>query len=508
MEDKNFDKTEDVGTTSDVIEQTENLVPKDLEEEDKHEKVIPLTIDKEARTKINKTILPSGDFVKLSDFDAVITRLIQAKVLKNYDEKTVQHILATTFAKKNYSPDGAFEDMVRVEDLVNVIKNAEKELVPRKLPFSNSKNPEVLKAKFNSALGLGDVIQMPLYHSGFWITIRPPKDNDLLSLQHAINKEIIALGRTTQTMIHSNYSVILNRLVLDFILDHVSDTTLKVDKSELKKYIVTNDIELIVLGLICSIYPDGYNYSRNCRNITEFKEDGTPKCIDYITGKINPMKTLFVNRKVLTRDALVHMAKRSPNSMTIEDVENYRAKISKFDNFELEVVGENGTVFNIVLSVPDIENYTHKGQVWVEEIISMAEELFTDTETEEGKNRKVLEMMYTMVLGLYATYIKSISIKDSDVEIEEYSDILDTLHSLSSDQIVIDSVITGVKNFINKTTIAVVAIPNYTCPTCNTEQSDSDNELTHHDDFKELIPLNVLESFFDLCVMRLARTRQ
>ena len=59
------------------------------------------------------------------------------------------------------------------------------------------------------------------------------------------------------------------------------------------------------------------------------------------------------------------------------------------------------------------------------------------------------------------------------------------------------------RDYISETAIAVVATPSYTCPKCKEEQSPDENS-----DFKNLIPLNMVETFFDLCALRELKARK
>jgi hypothetical protein len=49
--------------------------------------------------------------------------------------------------------------------------------------------------KVSKALGLGDVLSIPLPHSGIWVTIKPPAEKDLIDFYNNIFKEKIAIGR-------------------------------------------------------------------------------------------------------------------------------------------------------------------------------------------------------------------------------------------------------------------------------------------------------------------------
>ena len=126
-------------------------------------------------------------------------------------------------------------------------------------------------------MGVGEVTQIPLWHSGFWITIRPPKSSDVINIEYELAKNVINLGRQTNTLVFSNSSVLFNKIVAEYILKHISETSLKLPADEdLLDYIDVRDLNLMVIGMIASMYPRSIPITKSCINSTVI-EDNKPK---------------------------------------------------------------------------------------------------------------------------------------------------------------------------------------------------------------------------------------
>jgi len=406
--------------------------------------------------------------------------------------------------------DDILYDNINHNNYVNDVNYSDKEMNIRTIPIkSNGKlSGDAGVAKFTASLGIGSITQIPLWHSGISVTINPPKDDELINLEIALANNQIELGRETNTLIYSNYSVVFNRLVTDFIIDHIIGTTVKLDAdSDLRDLIKVQDLPILVLGLINSIYPEGYNITRTCKNTLVLDNDGKPLC-DYIAvGTVKPKRLLKVNRKSLTNKALLHMSKRSPNSTTIDEVKEYQLSISALEDEEVTLTGSNGTKINMTLSTPTLADYIDNGEAWIDNVISKTESIFTDSDSDEIKNNKVRDTLNAVILGIYNVYIKKITHSDGST-VEDRETIDRVLDSISSDSSILTGYLDYIKSYIDKTAIAIVATPNYTCPACAAKEQDADQAEIKKGAFKEFLPINVLEHFFDLSALRTSIVRE
>lgn len=395
-----------------------------------------------------------------------------------------------------------------INDYVNQVNYGEKTIEQKYLSVTNSggklSGPAAV-AVFSSLLSTGNVIQVPLWHSGFWMTLRPPTQTELISLEIALANNQIDLGRKTNTLIYSNYSVVYNRILVDFILEHKLNQTLKLSpEDDIRDYILVQDLYPLYLGLINSIYPSGFDIVRTCFNSTIIDDETKkPKCDFTVTGKVDGTKLLWVNRKILTTQMLELMSSRIPDSVTTDQVKEYQLSIEVLRDKQVDIISENGVTFTFTLSLPNVKEYIDHGEAWVNDIIIKAEELFTDADSAELKHSKIQELVSSVVLTTYSCYVKSIA--SGDVAADDRYTINEILSILSTDDKVYNSFMEEIPSYISKAVVAIVATPNYICPTCNSNQNEVSG--VSNPNFKEHIPLNMLEYFFGLSALRTAKTQ-
>src|SRR5574343_489165 len=129
---------------------------------------------------------------------------------------------------------------------------------------------ELAVLKVSKALGLGDVLSIPLPHSGIWVTIKPPAEKDLIDFYNSIFKDKIALGLSTYGLTLTNFSVYVNMKLFNFIMKHVHNTNNKdISRDDLDKYVLIHDFPILAWGFAATIYPNWFDYQRACVNDVE-----------------------------------------------------------------------------------------------------------------------------------------------------------------------------------------------------------------------------------------------
>lgn len=356
-------------------------------------------------------------------------------------------------------------------------------------------------ARFSSLLGVGEPITVPLWHSGFSITLRPPTQRSVIILENMISGNEIELGRNTNTMIYSNYSVIYNRIVSDFILEHIITTTLDIPETDdIRKYILINDFYPILNALLGSMHPKGYIITKSCSNTIQIEGNDTV-CSSIISANIDFKKLLWVDRTKINKYMLNHMSKKLPNSHTVNDILEYQKQISDIKNSQIKLDLENNVNIDLNIKTPTLLDHINLGEKWINNIITDAETVFTNDDNTEAKNKKIKEMATSNILGIYNSYVTSIDTRtdNGNITIDNPDNITTALADISYNNEAFNIFKDKIKEYINNTTIALVAIPSYKCPKCNKEDlSSSDNPS-----FKNFIPLNLLELFFVLCIQRI-----
>lgn len=459
----------------------------------------PENINIEEISKLTKEliVLPADTLSKIKTF---LEDIINNKNINNYREYFRANA-ATAFAvdsRNTIARNSVYEEVVNKdkEGIANSVNYADKHLNIENIELSaNDVNPKTAVARFTKYINAGEIVRVPLWHSGFWVTLRPPKQKDFIILEQEIANNHIQLGRDTNSLVYSNYSVIVTRIIATFINNHITEASIDIGENEdFFDYISIQDLNILILGILSSIFPKGLDYTKACRNNLQ-EEDGIKTCNAIIRATLDTKKLLFVNRQALTKDMLEHMAKRRSRSVSVDAVKEYQNKIASLAPKTIDVLDGKVT---IEIENPTINKFVDVGERWVEALISESEALLTSDADISTKNNKIETLVLTIYLGIYNAYVKHIKTND-DGRIYKDQDSIDTmLDRLSEVEDTIKPFINGVSEYISNSAVAVVATPAYECPDC--KKSDKLDYSSKYG-FDNLIPLNMIYLFFALSAL-------
>jgi hypothetical protein len=344
-------------------------------------------------------------------------------------------------------------------------------------------------------LGLGGVVHIPLWHTGIWVTIKPPSEAELIELNRIMLNDKIRFGRATHSLAFSNTTSYTTDRLVDFALSHVYDTTLQspdIDTDMLKNVIVSQDIPSLIWGLMCSVYPRGFKYQRACVADPE-------KCNFVIDETLNLSKIQYVNSEPLTEWQKSHMASKQAKSKDLESVKRYKAELSAIQNKLVTVVSSNGSNIKFTLKTPSIKEYIDAGHVWISDMVETMEKSVT---AETGVNeREALLTKYAQASAMrqYRHWVDSIELDTNTIVDPET--VSSCLNFFSSEDTILNGFIKEVITYIGESTIAVIGIPVFDCPSCG-KRNEEKHKLPRH---VNIIPLDTITVFFALYTQRLAR---
>lgn len=340
----------------------------------------------------------------------------------------------------------------------------------------------------NQLLGLGGLFTIPLWHSGFWITIKAPHDSEILELHRRITSDKISLGRRTYGMVYSNTSVYYVKAVMDFVFAHIFSCSLKCSREDLPKHISSLDIETLVWGVACGIWPKGFQYSRS---VLLTGEDGVTSQKE-IRGLLDVSKLFRYDVKALTAWQTKHMLSRNNTSMGVESLERYR---NEFSIGGERVVNLRDGVVKIVLRVPSLDEYITAGYTWVDGISNMVMNALGMEADDNVRNSYINEQGKASALRQYVHWVKQVETQ-SDKQIVDRESIERTFDSLSQDDEIRTSFLDEVKKYMEDSQISVVGTP---CATADEEKKYALPRFPH------LYPLNTMATFFTLLVQKVGR---
>ena len=347
-----------------------------------------------------------------------------------------------------------------------------------------------------SHLGLGSTVQIPLWHSGFWITFKPPTESELVELDRLLSNDKIKFGRYTYGMIFSNTSVYINDRLIDFALSHIYDTTIKneVTLEELKGLIVSQDIQTLLAGFACTMYPNGFQYSRSCVANPE-------KCNHVIQERLNLKNLILPHRGILTDSQKAHMSNWRPGSKDIESIKDYQAQLSRIQPKRIVFNKDKPSEFSMMLKSPTIIEYVEAGHRWISNIVDMVEDVLSKEKESRDRNALIIRHGQATAMRQYAHWVQSIEFASN--AIEDTPTIESNLDILSADDYIRNTFLESVSDYINDSTFCIVGIPAYNCPNPKCGASvDSPIKLPYH---TNIIPLDVVQVFTNLLTQRVER---
>ena len=337
--------------------------------------------------------------------------------------------------------------------------------------------------RVRSLMGKGTLTQIPLFRSGFWITIKAPSESAQIELNRRIGEEKIALGRQTHGLIFSNNEAFLTGWLVDFIIEHIYDTTLK-NAEDIKSKIKISDIPVLVWGLALSIYPRGFKYTRALTDPEGIRKK------ELVTSLINISKLLWVDNSYLSDAHRAQMTMRQPDSVSQEMLDTYQNTIRHGIGRRVSI--SEGV--DIILKEPTVAESVDATHRWINDLTNVIDATFTQNEPDDhNRNKMVATHAKASQARAFSSWIEKVIVEDS-MDIVEAEDIDEYLELLSEDTELTSKFVEEVKKFINDIAVAVIAIP---------EASGQVDEKLQR--FPQLIPINVQSVFFILLVQSVGR---
>ncbi len=446
-------------------------------------------------------VVPSGIYKEvktLAEAVSIITEDNAEKYLNN-DDKIALDIAVNGL--NNTAPKGAFDEQIDTETWSQNLKVDDKTIGLRELKIKTDNFKGVLSgnkalAKLNTFLGLSNEVQITLWHSGFHITLGVLSESDIVDLSTRLAKQKIELGKNTNGLVFSNDNVLYTRIILEFVLEHIENTSLMLtDEDDIRDYILAPDIYNLAIGVLRSIEPSGFKISRTCRNAIQFDENTKPKCNFTLTATLNLDNVTYVDKDNMSTEHKQFLTKRSPNSVTKEEVIEYQNTLKVLQTKDI-VIDLNGKNIILTLQVPNVLDNIEAGEMWISDITTSVEAQLAniDDVTENKRISMLSKMSKATLLNRYLHYVKSITLEDSIIR--DKPTISEALNRMVSNDITYKTVAIAIMEFVDSQVISVIGLPQYACPNCKEEYDILQGN------FKEIIPLNIYHTFLEICTLK------
>ena len=415
----------------------------------------------------------------------------------HFTPKTLRALSGLNSMLETIPSGGVGTVKIESEDNGNSVLQDGKVIGMRKL--SSGGTSKRATTRIRARLNIGLPIQVVLWNSGIVINLHPPKPGEVSSLVSAIANREILLGNNTNKLIYSNYSVVLDAVLIEFISHYIASHNVILDDDEdIMDLILTSDLDTLYIGMIKAIYPNGYSINKPCANFTEIV-DNAPLCSNAVGGNCSPDDLIRVKRNSIDAASRHHLSKRTPGSVTVKEVKAYQ---KSQDTNKSEVVkfeyGDNTVAFT--LKTPMITERLTKGEYWVEDVISRTHELFTEETPVSNKRSLLLEISLTTAMGMYNSYISRVTVTSEgnpDDVLTDSSEITNFINDLSEDGEFATKVISSITKYIGEHTKVGIGYAEYICPTCVENNVGKAKE----DKFK-FVPLDIGKHFFALAALK------
>ena len=339
-----------------------------------------------------------------------------------------------------------------------------------------------------AATGLGSIVQVPLWHTGIWLSFKSPPESAILELERRIANDKITLGRLTNGLIFSNTAVYQNNYLLNFAFQYVFDTNAKeLSVDYLKSIIKVTDIPAILWGLALAIYPNGYPYVQACINTDA-------SCKNLIKELLDLGKLIWTDRSALTEWQQRRMTQRKAR-MSDEDIKRYEAEHTRGGTRVVPL----SDVVSATLRVPSLQDYEDSGYIWVDGIVQMMENAFQVPLKGQERDEYITNQGRLTTMRQYGHWVGGVDVPDADIGTDRET-IEGLMGMFSSDEDLRTKFIEEIGKFIDDATISLVGLPKHNCPACGFPQASGEEKFHPH-----VIPLDVGRVFFYLLSQRINR---
>lgn len=388
------------------------------------------------------------------------------------------------------NPEAKFEQGI----LASVGSNSKLNIETTKLKRAPNQVIEGEKAVMmvRNMIGLGGYVRVPLFHSGFWVNIKAPGEAELLELNRQLTSDKIELGRASYGLAYSNQNVFYVSRLFEFAKSCIHSHSIKTER-DVSEFIYSHDVPVLIWGLACAIWPNGFKLSRACLSNPE-------ECHEIVSEILNLSKLLWTNSVGLNAWQKNHMLNKTTAVMSEDDVVRYRKELLNNQPRDIKFMHDDDE-FTLKLKVPTVNEWVDQGTKWINSIAESVTTAISTTDSTNERNNMMIDMAKASALRQYSHWVETITFDTSVIEHRET--VENTLSAISANDTIRDTVIKQIQRYIDDTVISMVGLPAYDCPACGKPQ-DSHDPLPK---FKNIIPLEVNNIFFILVMQLVNRIR-
>jgi hypothetical protein len=335
---------------------------------------------------------------------------------------------------------------------------------------------------------IGVTIGVMLPHTGIYVLIVSPGDDEVLNTLSIINAQRVETLRSSSGILLGNSNYYLNKQIIDLFLNSVTDCSLTAHNREmLQKLIDDRDVDIIAAALYASIYPDGYDYTQVCGlELANHPGKICPGSQEFVADL---KRMVFVDNSRLN-EYQRNIATAGLTKRSVKEIEDYQSQHYLGWEKPYEITEGVQFIYKPVSSLVAIE----AGEKWISEISSVVDRLIAFKQDETERNVMINQRIDITRIREFSHWVSEIHVDGLILKDRDKIDQL--LNKLSRNPEVVNKVGETLSEFQRLSVIAMVAIPRVECPTCSqTDQKDLDIS-------PYLIPQDAVSRFFTLAHQR------
>lgn len=454
--------------------------PVSIPREEKNVPSVPLPSDSDKRTNEILSRLANIDIAgteKGSMWAATLEGSIGMSSMNNGFISTLEN------------PDAEFRQTVEFNNLRYASSEA-------KFPAKSNSNfdGELAVLRMVSHLGMGSAYNTALWNSGFWVTFKPPSEEALVELHRQMTSDQIEFGRSTYGLAFSNTTSYSVARLAKFAVNHIFRifaNNEEIGGSNILQHIKVQDINAMLWGMACTMFPKGFAYSRACTNNPE-------KCTHVVHETLNLRKLQVVNLRDLTdRQKSIMADNRGKQVLGVKDLQLYQSDMVKASVHRVVINEGKADEVAFILRSPSVEEYIESGNRWVSDMTNLTDQALGSNASVKDRNDIVELRARASIMRQFSHWVSEIQFGEGNT-IKDRASIESTLTSISGDKRVREEFTKAVTEFTDRSSVSVIGIPTYDCPACGTAQ---ESQRTYP--FQTtMIPLDIVQLFFVLLTLK------
>ena len=248
------------------------------------------------------------------------------------------------------------------------------------------------KQSYQTAMALiCGVRRVPLYNSGFSVTIRPPLLNELHQYYVKCRSNESEFGRTFGYAAYIPADIELRRAGINLFKNLILDSNLKDYETNFEAALVSLDYDVCLWAMATLMFPEGTTTEFFCNAIVEEK-----LCGNVDTSKVDISKMRFNDYSKISDDAIKYVcASGKENIRTLEDLHYYRTELLPSSE-ELKLNDQ----WTIEVGVPTFQKVMDDGETFIADMAS---------KIQLNKGLDVVDFLKTKYFRIFSPWITRIT---------------------------------------------------------------------------------------------------